>query len=126
MHGLLVVRQTSEGERLRIAMRGELDLANAETAATILREALESDKSMLIDLGKLEFLDSTGVALLVNTIREGGERISFLPSSHAAVSRLLSVTGLDERMNLTPTAAVGPGLEKSAQDPDTGPLMSAA
>jgi anti-anti-sigma factor len=124
--GLLVVQQTSEGERLRIALHGELDLANAETPAAILQEALDTDKSILVDLGKLEFLDSTGVALLVNAIRDGGERLSFLPSEHAAVSRLLSITGLDERMNLTPVATVSPSRKAGAKGWDAEPLVPAA
>lgn len=76
-----------------------MDLANAETAATTLREALLYGKDVVVDLGKLEFLDSTGVAMLVSAMREGGERLSFLSSEHDAVRRLLSLTGLDERMN---------------------------
>jgi anti-anti-sigma factor len=54
-------------------------------------------------LGRLEFLDSTGLAMLVAATREGGKRLSFLPSEHDAVRRLLTLTGLDERMKLAPT-----------------------
>jgi len=97
--GLLAVQQTSEGKRMRISLDGEMDLANTETAATTVREALLCGKDVVIDLGKLEFLDSTGVAMLVSAMREGGERLSFLPSEHDAVRRLLSLTGLEERMS---------------------------
>lgn len=107
--GLLVLQQTSEGQRLRIALEGEMDLANCETAAATLREALHRERDVVVDLGKLEFLDSTGIAMLVTAIQEGGERLSFLPSEHDAVRRLLSLTGLNERMTLaSPTAASGP------------------
>ncbi|HWC48228.1 MAG TPA: STAS domain-containing protein [Solirubrobacterales bacterium] len=104
--GLLAVQQTSEGSRLRIAFEGEMDLANADTAAATLREALLCGKDVVVDLSKLEFLDSTGVAVLVATIREGGERLSFLSSEHDAVRRLLSLTGLEERMNFAGPMAV--------------------
>ncbi|HEV2857243.1 MAG TPA: STAS domain-containing protein [Solirubrobacterales bacterium] len=120
--GLLVVQQTSEGERLRLAFSGEMDLANTETAASPLREALSSGKSVLVDLAKLEFLDSTALAMLVTAIREGGEQLSFLPSEHDAVRRLLRLTGLDERMNLAPVTAPAPTREGS----DAEPLMPAA
>lgn len=106
--GLLVVQQTTEGDRLRITLQGELDLANAECAASVLSEALRSGKRVVVDLAKLEFLDSTGIALLVEAIGDGGERLSFLPSESAAVQRLLSLTGLDERMGLEPVAAILP------------------
>lgn len=104
--GLLAVQQTSEGDRLRIALQGEMDLANADCAGSILSEALRSEKRVVVDLTKLEFLDSTGIALLVDAMHNGGERLSFLPSEHGAVQRLLSLTGLDERMSLEPAAIV--------------------
>jgi anti-sigma B factor antagonist len=113
--GLLAVQQTSEGEQLRVAFSGEMDLANAETAGLTLREALGSGKSVVVDLAKLEFLDSTGVAMLVNAMREGAERLSFMPSRHPAVTRLLSLTGLDERMNLMPEAAIEPSPEAAVE-----------
>ncbi|HEX5593462.1 MAG TPA: STAS domain-containing protein [Solirubrobacterales bacterium] len=120
--GLLLVQQTSEGERLRIALGGEMDLANAETAAKALEDALDTDRSVIVDLANLEFLDSTGIAILINAVREAGEQLSFLPSDHIAVRRLLSVTGLDERMNLAPARRVTPSHEGS----DAEPLMPAA
>lgn len=104
--GLLAVQQTSEGRRTRIALTGEMDLANVESAASTLREALGGGREVLVDLAKLEFIDSTGVAMLVVAMREGGERLSFLPSEHDAVSRVLSLTGLDERMTLASAAVV--------------------
>jgi anti-anti-sigma factor len=106
--GLLAVQQTSEGRRLRIALEGEMDLANTETAASTLREALLSGKDVVVDLGKLEFLDSAGIAMLVAAMHEGGERLSFLPSEHDAIRRLLNLTGLDERMIFASPRALAP------------------
>jgi len=120
--GLLAMQQTAEGRRLRIALEGEMDLANTEIAASTLREALDSGKEVVIDLAKLSFLDSTGVALLVTAIQEGGERLSFLQSEHDAVRRLLSLTGLDERMTFASARTVAPGL----RDADAEPLLPAA
>jgi anti-anti-sigma factor len=120
--GLLAVQQTSEGRRLRVALMGEMDLANVETAESILREALPSGKEVVIDLAKLEFLDSTGIAMLVAAMRDGGERLTFLPSEHDPVRRILSLTGLDERMNLrlAPIATAVP------EDVGPKPLQPAA
>jgi anti-sigma B factor antagonist len=119
--GLLAVQQTSEGRRTRIALKGEMDLANVESAASTLQEALRSGKEIVVDLAELEFLDSTGVAMLVRAMREGGERLSFLSSEHDAVCRLLSLTGLDERMNLASVA-----LAPAPEDVGPQPLQSAA
>lgn len=121
--GLLVVQQTTEGKRLRVALRGELDLANAECAGAVLREALGSGNSIVVDLANLEFLDSTGVALLIDAMQDGGERLSFLPSEHVAVQRLLRLTGLDERMNFASTAALR---ATGAEDAGAESLLPAA
>ena len=96
--GLLTVHQSSEGDRIRVAIEGELDLSCAETAETALLKATADGKDVLIDLSGLEFIDSTGISLLVMIMRIKETGLSFLPSASAEVQRLLSLTGLDERM----------------------------
>jgi anti-anti-sigma factor len=106
--GLLRVRRSAEGRRVRLSLDGELDLANARTAELALAEALDSGKEVLVDLRELEFLDSTGVALLVAAMRgQGGERLSFLPSDSLEVCRLLRLTGIDQWMRVGDPAAYG-------------------
>lgn len=109
--GLLTVQQLDEGLQTRLALHGELDLSNAKTAEAALTEAFETGKKVLIDLGQLEFLDSTGIALLVGALgRNDAERLSFIPSEAVAVRRLLNQTGLDRRMALSTTAEQMPAL----------------
>jgi anti-sigma B factor antagonist len=105
--GLLTVDQRDEGERLRLCLSGELDLSNACTAELTLEEALESKRPLLIDLSKLEFLDSTGIALLVTTLgHPEARRSQFVPSERPGVRRVLTLTGLEERL---PYASVEDG-----------------
>jgi anti-anti-sigma factor len=120
--GLLTIQQTSEGRRLRISLEGEMDLANIEIAASTVREALHGDKEVVVDLGRLSFIDSTGIAMLVVAMQEGGERLSFLESEHDAVRRLLSLTGLDERMTFASAKTATPPPRGS----DAESLMPAA
>jgi anti-sigma B factor antagonist len=109
--GLLTVQQTGEGDRVRLALRGELDLSNAPTAEAGIKEAFASGKDVLIDLGPLEFIDSTGIALIVMAMgREDARRLTFLPSRSDTVRRLLNLTGLDEKMPLSVTADSPPVL----------------
>lgn len=97
--GLLVVRQTQGGDSTRLALHGELDLANAQTLEMTLYEALHRGDEVVVDMAKLEFLDSTGISVLVLALRSpDAERLSFLPSESPAVCRLLSMTGMDERL----------------------------
>jgi anti-anti-sigma factor len=97
--GLLHVHLSVADDQVRLALRGELDLANAKTLETSLLEAFASEKQIVVDLGELEFLDSTGVSLLVTAMaRPDASKLTFLPSGSPEVGRLLSLTGLDARM----------------------------
>jgi anti-anti-sigma factor len=110
--GLLVVERHDEGRRLRFCLSGELDLSNACTAELMLEEALGTKLPLLVDLSKLEFLDSTGIALLITTLgRPDASRVQFLPSETAGVRRVLSLTGLQDRL---PYASIDEGQPLSA------------
>jgi len=101
--GTLVVRTEQNGERRVVAFCGELDLANAGTAETALDEVLGDDGApVVVDMRELEFIDSTGIALLVAALghNEDEPRISFVPSQAPAVARVLELTGLAERLPL--------------------------
>ncbi|HKH65083.1 MAG TPA: STAS domain-containing protein [Solirubrobacterales bacterium] len=104
--GLLTVSRTDEGAFVRLALAGELDLSNLPTLEATLDGAIKSGKKVLFDLHRLEFLDSTGLALIVRMLgRRDAERFSFVPSTSGSVRRLLSLTGLDERMVVDSGAA---------------------
>lgn len=109
--GLLTVTRSDEGAQIHVGLVGELDLSNAETLEAALTEAIDSGKKVLIDLGRLEFLDSTGLALIVRLLgRSDAERFSFLPSRSSGVRRLFNLTGLDGRMVLSPPIEAKPTL----------------
>jgi anti-sigma B factor antagonist len=96
--GLLTVRQTAEEGRVCVAIEGELDLASVETAESALFTALAGGQDVLVDLGGLLFIDSTGISLLVTALRIKETGLSFIPSRSTEVRRLFNLTGLDERM----------------------------
>jgi anti-sigma B factor antagonist len=101
--GTLVVRSQENGTSRVIAFAGELDLANAGTAESALDGSLtDATMPLIVDMRELEFIDSTGIALLVSTLsrNDGGARVSFIPSDFPAVTRVLELTGLAERLPL--------------------------
>ena len=101
--GTLVVRSTQNDGCRVLAFAGELDLANAGTAENALESSLaDAALPVVVDMRELEFIDSTGIALLVSSLgrNEGGGRISFIPSDSPAVTRVLELTGLAERLPL--------------------------
>jgi anti-anti-sigma factor len=86
-----------------IAVSGELDLNTAPRLDESLAEPLESEKSALvIDLSACEFIDSTGIALIVRAWQKlnhdetgtTGNRFA-LCCVNDQVQRLLDITGLD-------------------------------
>jgi anti-sigma B factor antagonist len=102
--GTLVVRTDRDDGRHVIALCGELDLANAGTAESELGACLDDgDATVVVDMRELEFIDSTGIALLVATLGHNDpevSRVRFVPSASPAVSRVLELTGLAERLPL--------------------------
>jgi len=101
--GTLVVRTEKQQGIHTIALCGELDLANAATAEAELKASLESEGTeVVVDMRELEFIDSTGIALLVAALGHNGDeaRVRFIPSSSPAVTRVLDLTGLAERLPL--------------------------
>jgi anti-anti-sigma factor len=86
-----------------IAVRGELDLSTAADLEAPLEEAIASgDASVLIDLTECEFIDSTGIALIVrawqrldrNAEGDGSGRV-VICSQNDQVRRVLEITGLE-------------------------------
>jgi anti-anti-sigma factor len=83
-----------------ISVRGELDLSTAPDLESPLEQALESEEgSVLIDLSQCEFIDSTGIALIVRAWQRldgGGDgRNLVLCSQNDQVRRVLEITGLE-------------------------------
>lgn len=86
-----------------ISVRGELDLSTAVDLEAPLDEAIAAgDASVLIDLTACEFIDSTGIALIVRAWQrldrnaEGdGEGRVVIASQNDQVRRVLEITGLE-------------------------------
>lgn len=85
------------GETLVFKLRGSLDLATAPTVRAALSDANEKGcKDLIVDLTELEFLDSTGLGVLIGAHRRAAERGGAfrLIVVDGPISRLLNITGL--------------------------------
>lgn len=95
--GQLTVRSDREGAVHTIALDGELDLATADDFERELRRAEASDAlSIVLDLSALQFIDSTGVRVLLCAYRrscENGQRLAVLRGP-AVVQRVFAITGI--------------------------------
>jgi anti-sigma B factor antagonist len=94
--------QLDDGTRV-IAVRGELDLSTAPELEGPLEEAIAAgDASVLVDLSECEFIDSTGIALIVRAWQRldraadgDGEGRVVICSYNDQVRRVLEITGLE-------------------------------
>jgi anti-anti-sigma factor len=83
-----------------ISVRGELDLSTAPDLERPLEEVLERGEGpVLVDLSECEFIDSTGIALIVRArqrleAEEAGRTLAVC-SYNDQVRRVLDITGLD-------------------------------
>ena len=80
-----------------IAVSGEFDQASADELDALIWDAENADiKWILIDLSDVSFIDSTGLSMLLDAKRRSNGRLSFMPSKHEAVTRMLELTGTIE------------------------------
>jgi anti-sigma B factor antagonist len=93
---LQVIEDDVDDQTHVLALRGELDVATVPRLAEPLREALAAGKTaVVIDLGELTFLDSTGLMVLLNglrrVVRQGGNLA--IVCTNPTVLRLFDITG---------------------------------
>jgi anti-sigma B factor antagonist len=97
------VEVRNEGRASVIAVSGELDLASSAALEEELTRVIQSSvEIVVVDLRELEFMDSTGLSTLVKAhqrAEEAGQRFALIRGPQQ-VQRLLSLTGVAERLEL--------------------------
>jgi len=98
--GGLGLRSRREGATHVVELLGELDIAGApELEQELLRVEATDAPAIVIDLGKLEFIDSTGVRMLLMAAErsEPDARLT-LRRAPQGVHRVFEMTNLAERL----------------------------
>lgn len=85
-----------------LALAGELDLATAGSVSAELERLEATGVPLRIDLSELEFIDSTGIAILVGVHNRLENRLQVVPSPAPEVRRVLAITGLDAKLPFAP------------------------
>ena len=97
--GSLALRSEREGDVHMIELIGELDLDGAPRLEEELRRAEASDAtSIVVDLGGLDFIDSTGIRLLVMASERCQEGRFALLRGPRQVHRVFEITDLADRL----------------------------
>jgi anti-sigma B factor antagonist len=97
----LVLETTRIGDNDVIVVSGEIDLASAPRVELALEPY--SGQPVVLDLRRVEFIDSAGLKVLLSQrsrIEESGGDLK-LVVGHGAVGRLLELTGVSEAFSIT-------------------------
>jgi anti-anti-sigma factor len=83
-----------------LTLHGELDLAYADHLWSCLAGLRDRGEPVLLDLDQLEFIDSSGLRVLLQATQasEGGEWRFHVTRGSVAVARLLRGAGLEGRL----------------------------
>jgi len=108
------IELTADGRAL-LSAEGDIDLATAGILRDALARALEDSVSLVVDVGGVGFIDSSGLNALVwghwQAQKEGGSLRLRRPSP--MLCRLLEITALDSLLLIDDDAPRDPdGLEK--------------
>jgi anti-anti-sigma factor len=91
-------RDLAEGV-IELDVVGELDLAVADQLGLALEEARQAGANVLISLGRCEFIDSTGIAAIIDAwkrLGDDGQRLAVAEPTEQVV-RLLEIVGIADR-----------------------------
>jgi anti-anti-sigma factor len=90
--------------RAVVLVRGELDLATAPDLEEVVSERLDAGQDVTVDLRELEFMDSSGLRVLVSAhYRASGDGTRFVivrPREGGEVAKILSIAGIDQELEL--------------------------
>ena len=89
-----------------VSVYGELDVATAPDLKERLVDLVNEGRSRIVlDLGGVDFLDSTGLGMIVSALKRarthGGDLR--LVCTESRIARLFEITGLDKALPLLPT-----------------------
>ena len=97
----LHIEVREQGTTIAIEMAGEWDLAARDAARHVIARALaERPECVLLDLSRLEFIDSSGLHVTIELARRSAAqsvRLVIIPGAQA-VQRVFEITGLLERL----------------------------
>ncbi|HJV30066.1 MAG TPA: STAS domain-containing protein [Gaiellaceae bacterium] len=93
------------GAAVVVRLAGELDLYNAEAVRSVLlEECARRPERLVVDLSRVEFIDSTALGVLIEARTKLENRRAFLLASPALETRrALEISGLDRHFGLHET-----------------------
>jgi anti-sigma B factor antagonist len=94
----LKIEQTVRGDRTRISVHGEVDLyTSPDLRAALIKAVPAAEAGVEVDLSGVEYMDSSGVATLVEGFKSAREnsKAFVLSTPSASVMKVLELARLD-------------------------------
>jgi anti-sigma B factor antagonist len=84
-----------------ITLGGEIDMSNVDSLRDAIEPLIESAPAHVVfDLGNLAFMDSSGIALLLQA--SASADVAEVRGASAIIRRIIAATGLDEVLRVQP------------------------
>lgn len=102
----LQIKSESTGDVSILTIAGELDMGSAPQLREALAPILDSEKpSLLLDLSGINFMDSTGIGVLVNALNRARDKNGYCAycGVQPRVHRILQIAGLLKALPLYET-----------------------
>ena len=97
----MTINKEINGTELRIAVEGRLDTMTAPELEAELRESLDTAESLILDFGKLEYISSAGLRVLLTAHKamaaKGGMKVIHV---NEVVREVFEVTGLSDILDV--------------------------
>ena len=96
------VTVSTDGDKAVVSLRGELDMSGVDRAREAIEQAEAGTELLVLDLSELDFIDSTGLEVMLRAARrahDSGRRLIVRrPSSY--IRRLLEMTAIDQSLDV--------------------------
>lgn len=104
----LAVSSEQRGGVTVVAPSGEIDLATADELASALDHGRRDGSALVLDLRRVPFMDSSGLAVVMRVVERLGARFAVVLEEGSPVERLFDLTGVLESLGTfrDPGAAV--------------------
>lgn len=101
---LRIERRVQPDGAIVLGLSGELDIDSCQTLASVLRDPENADVARIVlDLRGLEFIDSTGISVLMQARLQAGDGNRQLVLTHVprSVDRLFDIAGITSQFTIT-------------------------
>ncbi len=96
----MTITKELNGSDLVMAIEGRLDTLTAPELETEFKTALKGVSSLSLDFGKLEYISSAGLRVLLLAVKTLGEGCVKVVNANEIVKEVFEVTGFDQILSI--------------------------